>query len=88
MAYSLLAETFAEYGIGVSVLLLRLFARIKVVGWRNLNIGDAFAVLAIVSTRVLFGWYLRICIINRLILRFSIHLPMRISTCSVCYFLC
>ncbi|KAF2764543.1 hypothetical protein EJ03DRAFT_244863, partial [Teratosphaeria nubilosa] len=46
MAYSLLAETFTEYGIALSFLLLRFFARIKMVGIRGLQLGDAFAAAA------------------------------------------
>lgn len=48
MAYSQLAECFAEYAIGTSFLLLRLFARIKMVGVRGLQVDDLFAVLAVV----------------------------------------
>ncbi|KAK5128261.1 hypothetical protein LTR85_002928 [Meristemomyces frigidus] len=43
MAYSLMTETFAEYGIAMCFLILRFFARIKLVGLRGLGIGDAFA---------------------------------------------
>lgn len=50
MAYSLLGETFAEYAIAMSFLLLRFYARIKVAGIRNLGIGDIFAGMAVVGS--------------------------------------
>lgn len=48
MAYSQLAECFAEYAIGTSFLLLRLFARVKMVGVRGFQLDDFFAVMAVV----------------------------------------
>jgi hypothetical protein len=48
MAYSLMKETFAEYGVAMCFLLLRLYARVKVVGFRGLQLGDAFACAAMV----------------------------------------
>lgn len=48
MAYSQIAECFAEYAIGTCFLLLRLFARVKMVGFWSLQLDDLFAVLAIV----------------------------------------
>lgn len=48
MAYSQLAECFSEYAIGTSFLLLRTFARVKMVGVRGLQVDDLFAVMAIV----------------------------------------
>lgn len=44
-----LLEQWVEYPIGVTVCLLRLFARVRVVGWGNLYYDDLFAFLAIVS---------------------------------------
>ncbi|KAB2572664.1 Sedlin [Lasiodiplodia theobromae] len=43
-----LLEQWVEYPIGVTVCLLRLFARVRVVGWGNLYYDDLFAFLAIV----------------------------------------
>lgn len=48
VAYSLTAETFAEYGIGMVFLLVRLFARCRLGGLRGLRLDDAFAVAAMV----------------------------------------
>ncbi|KAL4966032.1 uncharacterized protein BDV14DRAFT_199481 [Aspergillus stella-maris] len=48
MVYNLNAETFSEYGIGTSFLLLRMVARLKMGGFRGLRLDDAFATLAIV----------------------------------------
>ncbi|KAI9667258.1 MAG: hypothetical protein M1821_000072 [Bathelium mastoideum] len=48
MAYSLLGETFGEYAVAMCFLLLRLFARVKVAGVRNLGLGDFFAGMAMV----------------------------------------
>ncbi|KAH7030491.1 hypothetical protein B0J12DRAFT_732352 [Macrophomina phaseolina] len=45
---AILLEQWVEYPIGVSVCLLRLFARIHVVGWRNLYYDDLFAFLAMI----------------------------------------
>lgn len=45
---NLTAETFAEYGIGILFLLVRLFARLYVGGIRGLRLDDAFAVAAMV----------------------------------------
>lgn len=55
MAYNQLAECFAEYAIGTSFLLLRLFARVKMVGVRGLQMDDLFAVLAVVCPSVHVG---------------------------------
>ena len=49
MAYSLLGETFGEYAVAMSFLLLRFYARIKIAGIRNLGLGDIFAGMAIVG---------------------------------------
>lgn len=43
---AILLEQWIEYPIGVCVSLLRLFARVHVVGWRNLYYDDLFAFLA------------------------------------------
>ncbi|OJD29680.1 sedlin protein [Diplodia corticola] len=43
---AILLEQWVEYPIGVLVVLLRLFARLYVVGWRNLYYDDLFAGLA------------------------------------------
>lgn len=48
MPENLTAETFVEYGIGIAFLLLRLFARIYIGGFRGLRLDDAFAVAAMV----------------------------------------
>ncbi|KAF2233333.1 hypothetical protein EV356DRAFT_524498 [Viridothelium virens] len=48
MAYSLLGETFGEYAVAMSFLLLRFYARVKVAGIRNLGLGDLFAGLAMI----------------------------------------
>lgn len=54
MANPLIVENFAEYGVGVTFLIVRMVARIWVVGWRHLAIDDLFCVLAIVRrTRAL-----------------------------------
>lgn len=49
---AILLEQWIEYPIGVCVSLLRLFARVHVVGWRNLYYDDLFAFLAMVSRRI------------------------------------
>lgn len=49
MAYSQVAECFAEYAIGTCFLLLRLYARLRMSGMRNLHFDDAFTILSIVS---------------------------------------
>lgn len=41
-------EAWTEYGIGVIILLLRLFARLKVVGIRNWQGDDYFSVVALI----------------------------------------
>lgn len=41
-------EAWTEYGIGVIVLLLRLFARMKVVGIRNWQGDDYFSIIALI----------------------------------------
>ncbi|KAL1641019.1 hypothetical protein SLS58_006461 [Diplodia intermedia] len=43
-----LLEQWVEYPIGCTICLLRLYARIRVVGWRNLYYDDLFAFLAMV----------------------------------------
>ncbi|OMP85196.1 hypothetical protein BK809_0003864 [Diplodia seriata] len=43
-----LLEQWVEYPIGCSICLLRLYARIRVVGWRNLYYDDLFSFLAMV----------------------------------------
>ena len=48
-ANPLTVETFAEYGIGMVFLLLRLFTRLKTSGLRGLMLDDAFAFAAMVS---------------------------------------
>ena len=48
MAYNQVAECFAEYAIGTCFLLLRLYARLRMSGVRNLHFDDAFTILAIV----------------------------------------
>lgn len=47
-ADNLTVETFVEFGIGMAFLLLRLFARVKVVGIRNFQLDDFFAMAAMV----------------------------------------
>ncbi|RDW92200.1 hypothetical protein BP5796_01594 [Coleophoma crateriformis] len=47
--YSLQLELWVEYGIGTLVFLLRFYARIKVVGFRELQWDDFFALVALVS---------------------------------------
>lgn len=49
MAYNQVAECFAEYAIGTCFLLLRLYARLRMSGVRDLHFDDAFTILAIVS---------------------------------------
>ncbi|KAL4880657.1 hypothetical protein BJY04DRAFT_219127 [Aspergillus karnatakaensis] len=48
MAYNLNVETFTEYGIGIFFLLLRLIARLRMGGFRDLKLDDAFGVLAMI----------------------------------------
>ncbi|KAJ5176540.1 uncharacterized protein N7482_002417 [Penicillium canariense] len=48
MAENLTAESFAEYGIGMAFLLVRLYARLSLGGIRGLRLDDAFAVAAMV----------------------------------------
>lgn len=48
MAYSQVAECFTEYAIGTCFLLLRLYARLRMSGVRNLHFDDAFTILSIV----------------------------------------
>lgn len=48
MGENLNAETFAEYGIGIFFLSLRLVARLYLGGFRGLRLDDAFAVAAMV----------------------------------------
>jgi len=43
-----MAETFTEFAIAQCFLMTRLFARIKMVGFQGLQVGDAFAVAAMV----------------------------------------
>ena len=50
MAYNQIAECFAEYAIGTCFLLLRLYARLRMSGVRNLQFDDAFTMLSIVSS--------------------------------------
>ncbi|KAI9741404.1 MAG: hypothetical protein M1834_003121 [Cirrosporium novae-zelandiae] len=52
MTYSLTAEVFAEYGIGIATLLLRFYARFRVVGIRNFGWDDFFTVSAIVCLSI------------------------------------
>lgn len=47
-ADSLTIETFTEYALGMCFLLLRLYARIKYVGFRSLGLSDVLAILAMV----------------------------------------
>lgn len=49
MGENLNAETFAEYGIGIFFLTLRLIARLYLGGFRGLRLDDAFAVAAMVD---------------------------------------
>lgn len=50
MTSSLNVETFVEYSIGMSFLLLRMFSRLSFGGLRGLQLDDAFAVAAIVRS--------------------------------------
>ena len=50
MAYNQIAECFAEYAIGTCFLLLRLFSRVRMAGVCGLQLDDAFAIMAIVSS--------------------------------------
>lgn len=46
---ALFAEVWAEYGISMATHFLRFYARWKLFGIRNFDIGDVFAALAMVS---------------------------------------
>lgn len=41
-------EAWSEYALGVCIILVRIFARIKVVGFKNWQGDDYFAILALV----------------------------------------
>ncbi|EME47820.1 hypothetical protein DOTSEDRAFT_69676 [Dothistroma septosporum NZE10] len=45
---ALFREVWTEYGISICLILLRFYARLKFFGIRNLDIGDAFAALALI----------------------------------------
>lgn len=47
-------EAWSEYALGVCILLLRIFARIKVVGFKNWQGDDYFAILALIFWTVSF----------------------------------
>lgn len=48
MSNPLAIETWTEYGVGMSFLAVRLYARIDVLGVRNLQLDDFFTVIAMV----------------------------------------
>jgi hypothetical protein len=50
MADSLTIETWTEFGVGMAFLLVRLYARVDILGFRRLQMDDFFAVMAMVST--------------------------------------
>lgn len=54
MTDPLIVENFAEYGVGVAFLVVRMIARVWVVGWRQLAVDDIFCVLAIVRLQAPF----------------------------------
>ncbi|KAK4631633.1 hypothetical protein CLAFUW4_02810 [Fulvia fulva] len=45
---ALFREVWSEYGVSICFILLRFYARLKFFGIRNLDIGDAFAGLALI----------------------------------------
>lgn len=77
---ALFAEVWAEYGISMCTHFLRFYARWKLFGFKNFDIGDAFAALAVVnheSTASKFH--------NSLCLdRYSIRCKQLGYICSVC----
>lgn len=50
-------EAWIEYGIGVVVILFRIFARIKVVGIKNWQGDDYFSVVALIFWTVCNGYW-------------------------------
>lgn len=50
---ALFAEVWAEYGISMCTHFLRFYARWKLFGFKNFDIGDAFAALAMVSQQTM-----------------------------------
>ena len=48
-------EAWSEYALGVCVIMLRIFSRIKVVGFKNWQGDDYFAILALIFWTVSFS---------------------------------